>query len=76
VEPASGRARLNAAGTVHETDDQLRCRQLSVALRKHRLRRDGAWRDTVQYSMTDDEWPVARERVLRPRGDPGRPESH
>jgi N-acetyltransferase len=28
-------------------------------LRKHRLRRDGTWRDTVQYSMTDDEWPEA-----------------
>ncbi len=30
-------------------------------LRKHRIRRDGSWRDTVQYSMTDDDWPaVAR----------------
>jgi N-acetyltransferase len=27
--------------------------------RKHRLRRDGTWRDTVQYAMTDDEWPEA-----------------
>ncbi len=36
-------------------------------LRKHRLRRDGTWRDTVQYAMTDDEWPAAaaalRERL-------------
>ena len=30
-------------------------------LRKHRIRRDGSWRDTVLYSMTDDEWPAARE---------------
>lgn len=29
-------------------------------LRKHRIRRDGTWRDTVVYSMTDDEWPAAR----------------
>ncbi len=29
-------------------------------LRKHRIRRDGSWRDTVLYSMTDDEWPAAR----------------
>lgn len=29
-------------------------------LRKHRLRRDGTWRDTVQYAMTDDDWPAAR----------------
>ena len=30
---------------------------------------DGTWRDTVQYSMTDDEWPNAQPRlreVLRP----------
>ncbi len=29
-------------------------------LRKHRLRRDGTWRDTVQYAMTDDDWPDVR----------------
>jgi RimJ/RimL family protein N-acetyltransferase len=32
-------------------------------LRKHRFRRDGSWRDTVQYSMTDDDWPQARDRL-------------
>ncbi|MEV4710104.1 bifunctional pyridoxamine 5'-phosphate oxidase family protein/GNAT family N-acetyltransferase [Micromonospora sp. NPDC049374] len=36
-------------------------------LRMHRLRPDGSWRDTVQYSMTVDEWPKAqvslRERL-------------
>lgn len=32
-------------------------------LRKHKLRRDGSWRDTVQFSMTDDEWPAAREAL-------------
>jgi len=32
-------------------------------LRKHRIRRDGTWRDTVQYSMTDDDWPPTRERL-------------
>ncbi len=32
-------------------------------LRKHMVRRDGSWRDTVLYSMTDDEWPAARERL-------------
>ncbi len=32
-------------------------------LRKHRLRRDGSWRTTVQYAMTDDDWPPARERL-------------
>jgi RimJ/RimL family protein N-acetyltransferase len=32
-------------------------------LRKHRIRRDGTWRTTVQYSMTDDDWPAARARL-------------
>jgi RimJ/RimL family protein N-acetyltransferase len=32
-------------------------------LRKHRIRFDRTWRDTVQYSMTDDDWPAARERL-------------
>ena len=32
-------------------------------LRKHRIRRDGSWRDTVQYSMTDDDWPAVRARL-------------
>ena len=32
-------------------------------LRKHRIRRDGSWRDTVQYSMTDDDWPEAKARL-------------
>ena len=41
--------------------------QREGVLRKHRLRRDGTWRDTVQYAMTDDDWPAAaaglRERL-------------
>jgi N-acetyltransferase len=32
-------------------------------LRKHRRRRDGSWRTTVQYAMTDDEWPPVRARL-------------
>ena len=32
-------------------------------LRKHRIRRDGSWRTTVQYAMTDDDWPAARDRL-------------
>ncbi|MGH8890827.1 MAG: GNAT family N-acetyltransferase [Acidothermaceae bacterium] len=34
-------------------------------LRKHRIRRDGSWRDTVQYSMTEDDWPEVRERLTK-----------
>jgi RimJ/RimL family protein N-acetyltransferase len=32
-------------------------------LRKHRIRRDGSWRTTVQYAMTDDDWPTVRDRL-------------
>jgi RimJ/RimL family protein N-acetyltransferase len=32
-------------------------------LRKHRIRRDGSWRDSVQYAMTDDDWPAVRDRL-------------
>jgi RimJ/RimL family protein N-acetyltransferase/nitroimidazol reductase NimA-like FMN-containing flavoprotein (pyridoxamine 5'-phosphate oxidase superfamily) len=35
-------------------------------LRMHRQRPDGSWRDTVQYSMTVDEWPKA-QATLRER---------
>jgi N-acetyltransferase len=34
-------------------------------LRKHRIRRDGSWRTTVQYSMIDNDWPALRERLAR-----------
>ena len=39
-------------------------------LRKHRIRWDGSWRDTVQYAMTDDDWPAVGDR-LRSRLDRG-----
>lgn len=32
-------------------------------LRKHMLRPDGSWRDSVYFSITDDEWPAVRERL-------------
>ncbi len=31
--------------------------------RKHRIRLDGSWRDTVQYAMTDDDWPGVRKAL-------------
>jgi len=40
-------------------------------LRKHRIRRDGTWRTTMQYSMTDDDWPLAKA-ALRQRQDAAR----
>ncbi len=40
-------------------------------LRHHRIRLDGSWRDTVQYSMLADEWPAVRDRLqtARTRGE-------
>lgn len=32
-------------------------------LRKHRIRKDGSWRDTVQYAMTDDDWPDVKAKL-------------
>jgi RimJ/RimL family protein N-acetyltransferase len=63
---------LGAARVVWHTDINNTRSQNAIArlgavregeLRKHRIRRDGSWRTTVQYSMTDDDWPAARERL-------------
>lgn len=32
-------------------------------LRHHRIRRDGSWRDTVQYSLISSEWPSVKDRL-------------
>ncbi len=69
---------LGAARVVWHTDIHNERSQAAIArlgatregeLRKHRIRRDGSWRTTVQYSMTDDDWPVAgkylTERLAR-----------
>jgi RimJ/RimL family protein N-acetyltransferase/nitroimidazol reductase NimA-like FMN-containing flavoprotein (pyridoxamine 5'-phosphate oxidase superfamily) len=32
-------------------------------IRRHRLRPDGTWRDTVLFAMTVEEWPDAAERL-------------
>jgi N-acetyltransferase len=63
---------LGAARVVWHTDLFNERSQAAIArlgatregeLRKHRIRRDGSWRTTVQYSMTDDDWPAARARL-------------
>lgn len=46
------RAAIARIGATHEGE-----------FRKHRIRRDGSWRTTVQFSMTDDDWPAARDRL-------------
>lgn len=63
---------LGAARVVWHTDIYNERSQAAIArlgatregeLRKHRIRADGTWRTTVQYSMTDDDWPPVRERL-------------
>ena len=63
---------LGAARVVWHTDIRNTRSQEAIArlgatregvLRKHRIRRDGSWRDTVQYAMTDDDWPAVRDRL-------------
>ena len=65
---------LGAARVVWHTDVYNERSQAAIArlgavregeLRKHRIRRDGSWRTTVQYSMTDDDWPAAREFLAK-----------
>jgi RimJ/RimL family protein N-acetyltransferase len=66
--------RLGAARVVWHTDIRNVRSQAAIArlgaaregeLRKHRIRKDGSWRTTVQFSMTDDDWPEARDRLRR-----------
>ena len=75
---------LGAARVVWHTDIRNERSQAAIArlgatkegvLRKHRIRFDGSWRDTVQYSMTDDDWPEVRDRLTArlAAGSPGRP---
>ncbi|MFL6112141.1 MAG: GNAT family N-acetyltransferase [Catenulispora sp.] len=37
--------------------------QREGVLRRHRLRPDGTWRDSVYFSMLRDEWPLAKARL-------------
>jgi N-acetyltransferase len=62
-----GAARVVWHTDVHNTRSQDAIARLGATregeLRKHRIRRDGSWRTTVQYSMTDDDWPPVRDRL-------------
>jgi RimJ/RimL family protein N-acetyltransferase len=63
---------LGAARVVWHTDIRNTRSQAAIerlgafregVLRKHRIRSDGTWRDTVQYAMVDDDWPSARDKL-------------
>jgi N-acetyltransferase len=60
-----GAARVVWHTDINNTRSQAAIQRLGATregeLRKHVIRRDGSWRTTVQYSMTDDDWPAARD---------------
>jgi RimJ/RimL family protein N-acetyltransferase len=62
-----GAARVVWHTDIYNTRSQAAIERLGATkegvLRKHRIRRDGSWRDTVQYAMTDDDWPAVRVRL-------------
>jgi RimJ/RimL family protein N-acetyltransferase len=66
---ALGAARVVWHTDIHNERSQAAIERLGAVregeLRKHRIRRDGSWRTTVQYSMTDDDWPAARDRLAK-----------
>ncbi|SOD74134.1 RimJ/RimL family protein N-acetyltransferase [Jatrophihabitans sp. GAS493] len=64
--------RLEAARVVFHTDifntrSQAAIERLGAVkegvIRKHRIRLDGSWRDSVQYSITDDDWPQVQAKL-------------
>jgi RimJ/RimL family protein N-acetyltransferase len=76
---------LGCARVVWHTDIHNERSQAAIArlgatreglLRKHRIRRDGSWRDTVQYAMTDDDWPAVRDRLTERLAAGRRDDSH
>lgn len=62
-----GAARVVWHTDIYNTRSQAAIERLGATregvLRKHRIRWDGSWRDSVQYAMTDDDWPAARDRL-------------
>jgi RimJ/RimL family protein N-acetyltransferase len=64
-----GAARIVWHTDIYNTRSQAAIARLGATkegvLRKHRIRRDGSWRDTVQYAMTDDDWPAAKAALTR-----------
>jgi RimJ/RimL family protein N-acetyltransferase len=62
-----GAARVTWHTDIHNERSQAAIERLGAqregVLRKHRIRWDGSWRDTVQYAMTDDDWPAVRVRL-------------
>jgi RimJ/RimL family protein N-acetyltransferase len=62
-----GAARVVWHTDIHNERSQAAIERLGAVkegvLRKHKIRKDGSWRDTVQYAMTDDDWPAAKVRL-------------
>lgn len=65
---ASGMVRVQLKTDVRNARSQAAMRKLGATFegtfRKHMPRPDGSWRDSVFFSITDDEWPGVRARLV------------
>lgn len=65
---ASGMVRVQLKTDVRNLRSQAAIRKLGGTyegtFRKQMPRPDGTWRDSVYFSILDDEWPVIRERLV------------
>jgi RimJ/RimL family protein N-acetyltransferase len=66
-----GMARVQIKTDVLNTRSQAAIERLGAVkegvLRQHMVRPDGSMRDTVMYSVTENEWPQVRARLSSPR---------
>jgi len=70
---ASGMVRVQLKTDIRNTRSQAAIRKLGAryegTFRKHQPRPDGTWRDSVYFSILDEEWPALRERLVARLGN-------
>lgn len=64
----SGMVRVQLKTDIRNTRSQAAMKKLGATFegtfRKHQPRPDGSWRDSVFFSIVDDEWPAIRARLV------------
>ena len=65
---ASGMVRVQLKTDIRNLRSQAAMKKLGATcegtFRKHQPRPDGSWRDSVFFSIVDDDWPAIRERLV------------